>query len=82
MDENFKINEDFVEFYEMAAANVETLSVMICDVLLRFGLNTANVRGQCYDGAAVMSGQYNGVAKRIMDAEKRAVVCTLHSSFP
>jgi len=38
-------------------------------------------RGQCYDGASVMSGKITGVSQRILDDEPRAVYvhCLAHS---
>ncbi len=49
------------------------LHSVICDVLLRFNISKNKLRGQCYDGAASMSGAQTGVAKRISDEEPRAV---------
>ena len=36
-------------------------------------LKLQHCRGQCYDGASVMSGVKKGVAKILTDAEPRAV---------
>ena len=54
---------------------------MIKDVLLRLNLSITKARGQCYDGAAAMSGCRSGVAKRIMDVEPKAIYthCYGHS---
>ena len=54
---------------------------MIKDVLLRLNLCITKARGQCYDGAAAMSGCRSGVAKRIMDDEPKAIYthCYGHS---
>ena len=46
---------------------------MVCDILLRLNLSVSKLRGQCFDGASVMSGTRSGLAKRIADAELRAV---------
>ncbi len=48
---------------------------------LRFNLKFELCRGQCYDGASVMSGIRTGVAKLICDEELRAVFthCYGHS---
>lgn len=76
------IHEDFIGLYEVCtAANSENLAKMILDVLLRVGLDVHRLRGQCYDGASVMSGNVSGVAARINLLEPRAlyVHCTMHS---
>ena len=49
------------------------MSRIILDTLLGLGLDKHLLRGQCYDGASVMSGNSSGVAKRINDVESRAV---------
>ena len=46
---------------------------IIEDTLLRLNLKLEMCRGQCYDGASVMSGIKNGIAKCISDRESRAV---------
>ena len=43
------------------------------DTLLRMNLSLSKCSGQCYDGASVMSGVRNGVAKQLTDEEPRAV---------
>ena len=45
----------------------------IKDVLLRLNLPISKVRGQCYDGAATMTGCKSGVATRINADEPRAI---------
>ena len=44
-------------------------------------LSVSKVRGQCYDGAATMSGVKSGVVARLCVAEPRAVYthCYCHS---
>jgi len=53
---------------------------MILDVLLRVGLDAHRLRGQCYDGAFVMSGNVSGVAARINLLETRALY-PLHNAL-
>ena len=50
-------------------------------MLLRLNLSISNVRGQCYDGAATMSGAKSGVVTRLSAAEPRPVFthCYGHS---
>ena len=65
----------------MASTRAETIYTVITDVLLRLNLAISKVRGQCYDGAATMSGARTGVAARICAVEPRAVFthCYGHS---
>lgn len=76
------VHEDFIGLYEVStSANSQNLAKMILDVLLRVGLDVHRLRGQCYDGASVMSGNVSGVAARINVLEPKAlyVHCTMHS---
>lgn len=54
---------------------------LIKNVLSMFNLDLQKCRGQGYDGAAVMSGVYSGVQKRINDIVPSAsyVHCTAHN---
>lgn len=82
VDNQFEIHEDFVGFFELPEdATAQTLAIVLKDCLLRLGIDVSNMRGQCYDGASVMSGQRSDVAKRIADVEKRALFihCCTHS---
>lgn len=73
VDEDFSVHEDFVGLYEVDKADAANLSAIILDCLRRFGLDVHMLRGQGYDGAAVMSGSRNGVATKIAEVEHRAV---------
>lgn len=42
--------------------------------MLRLGLPFSDCRGQCYDGANVMSGTRNGVAKQLADVSSHYVI--------
>ena len=46
---------------------------VIKDTPLRMNLKIEHCQGKCYDGATVMSGAKNGVAKQISTDEPRAV---------
>ena len=54
---------------------------MIRDVKLRLNLASTKLRGQCYDGAASMSGIRNGGSTQVLKEEPRAVYthCYGHS---
>ena len=49
------------------------LTKLIKDVLIRSSLLLNRCRGQCYDGAANMSGRRTGVAMQIQQEEPRAI---------
>ena len=51
------------------------------EVLTRLNLSFADCIGQCFDGAASVSGEFTGVQKRMCDVEPRAVFvhCQAHS---
>lgn len=57
----------------MKSTQATTLYSVVCDVLLRLNISVSKLRCQCYDGASAMSGARNELAKKIIDAEPRAV---------
>lgn len=81
VDESLEPQEDFVGFYAVDVANADTIVAVIRDTLVRLGLSLSDCRGQCYDGAAVMRGARNGVAKRILQEQPKAMFthCYGHS---
>ena len=81
VDNNFEGHKEFIGMHEVDSIDASTLYQVIKDVLLRLNLSITKARGQCYDGAAAMSGCRSGVAKRIMDDEPKAVYthCYGHS---
>ena len=81
VDENFEVQEEFVDLFEVASTGAEIIYAAITDVFLRLNLAISKVRGQCYDGAATMSGSKSGVVTRMCAAEPRAVFthCYGHS---
>ena len=70
----------FHSFYETANTSAETLFQLLNDVLIRLALPVTKCRGQCYDGAANMSGVRTGLQARMQELEPRAlyVHCTAH----
>ena len=72
VNENFKIQEEFVGLYEVASIGTENIYAAISDVCtLNFPIS--KVRGQCYDRAAALSGSKSGVVTRLSAAEPRAI---------
>ena len=81
VSEDFEVREDFVGLYEVASTGAEIIYSAIINVLQRLNLALFKVRGQCYDGAATMSGAKSGVVTRMCQAEPSAVFthCYGHS---
>jgi hypothetical protein len=62
--------ESFLGFYDINENHNQTaegISVLIKEKLQHHGIDLRKCRAQGYDGAAVMSGVYGGVQKRIQD---------------
>ena len=64
VNENFEVREEFVGLFEVASTGAEVIYAAITDVLLRFNLAFLKVCGQCYNGAAAMSGSKSAVVTR------------------
>ena len=60
------IKEDFLDFVMATSTTGEHLAELLIETLNNAGINTMNMRAQGYDGAANMSGKYNGVQARIL----------------
>jgi len=56
----------------------DTLASLICDAMLCLGLPVKNLRGQCYDDAANMSGRFQGVQVKI--GQKQPLALYIHCS--
>lgn len=63
---------------EVGDQSSEGLEKYILDTITAKWIDMKKCRGQGYDGAAVMSGIYSGVQKRMMDTQPNAlyVECT------
>ena len=59
-----EVHEDFIGMYDCPRADAESITSTILDMLARCGLKVEHMRGQTYDGAAVLQGRLTGVAKR------------------
>ena len=70
--------EVFLGLIETCSTTGETLASLICDAMLRLGLPVNNLRGQCYYGAANMSGRFQGVQAKI--GEKQPLTLYIHCS--
>ena len=79
--ESMEVHENFVGLHETGDTTAETLTIIIKDALLRFGLEFSDCRGQAYDGASNMSGRMSGVQARISAENPKAIYvhCLNHS---
>ncbi|CAF0772997.1 unnamed protein product [Brachionus calyciflorus] len=80
VDNELNIHERFLTFCSAPTTDGESLFKIIKEALKNFGLNLSDIVGQCYDGAANMSGAYKGVASRMLNENKKAlfVHCYAH----
>ena len=68
--------------YEVASTRAETIYTTMNNVLLRLNLSISKLHGQCYDGAATMTGYKSGVATRVMSQEQFLLtVMVTHSTW-
>jgi len=81
VDNNFNISEHFLGFFETPFSDAQTLFNLVINVLSQFNIDISKCRGQCYDGAANVSGHITGLQRRIIDVEPRAIFvhCTAHT---
>lgn len=76
-----KIEESFMGFFAIDQHGAKNYEKLLTYVLLKLELDVKKCKGQGYDGAAVMSGIYSGVQKRIRDIVPNAfyVHCCSHN---
>ena len=79
VDNDLTIYEDFAGLYMLEHTDAVSIYKAVKDVILALNLDIHKMRGQCYDGAAAMSGKRNGVAKRLIDDEPRAIYTHCYS---
>ena len=68
-----EVHEEFLGLHHVASICAAMLTTAIKDVLIRMNFPFKKLRGQCYDGARVMSSSKRGAANRISYLEPRAV---------
>ena len=56
-----QIREEFLGFHQPTQRNATSLAEHISGEIARSGIHNSLVVAQCYDGASVMAGKYNGV---------------------
>jgi len=75
-----KVIERFLGIKHVKETTSEALKRAIVEVLSAHGLTIAKIRGQRYDGASNMRGEFNGVQKLIRDENPYAfyIHCFAH----
>lgn len=71
--EHFIVNEDPIGMVAVPDTTGDTLFRVVKDSLIRMNLPVKNCRGQAYDGASNMQGNFKGVATRIQQEVPSAV---------
>lgn len=74
------IKEEFIQFIPTFDTTGKGLATLILESLHNFGIETKYMRGQGYDGAAAMSGEFNGAQVIIRKTHPLAlyVHCSAH----
>lgn len=75
------VNEVFLQFAPLKDTTGKGIATTILEELQSYGIVLSKMRGQGYDGAASMSGQFNGVQTHIRSQIPTAIYvhCSAHS---
>jgi len=75
------LTEEFLQFVPTSDMTGKGIANLILESLEQFGVDTKYLQGQGYDGAAAMSGKYNGVQAHIQEIYPNAIYvhCSAHS---
>ena len=72
--------ERFLTLHHVVDTTSEALKVVLFGILDKYNLSISRIRGQGYDGASNMRGEFNGLQKKILDENPHAfyVHCFAH----
>jgi hypothetical protein len=72
--------ERFLTLHHVVDTTYEALKVALFGILDKYNLSISRIRGQGYDGASNMRGEFNGLQKKILDENPHAfyVHCFAH----
>ncbi len=74
VDDDLAIHEKFMGFIRTSTTTSAALCAILLKVMRSFGLDyESKLVGQCYDGAANMSGKKNGLSVQIRKLAKKAI---------
>lgn len=81
LNQHLEPENAFVGFYSAPSSTGETITNIVLDVLLRFGIPVSKLSGFSFDTAANMSGVHKGVQARLRERNPSAVYvpCSNHS---
>ena len=81
VDEGYNVHEDPLGLLQISSCTADSIVSHLKDVLVRCISSLNQCRGQGYDGAAAMSGRFNGVSTQIQQEEPRTIPvhCLAHS---
>ncbi|KAK0156134.1 Zinc finger protein 862 [Merluccius polli] len=80
LDKEGQVYNQFLDLVSVMDRKADTIVSAVKTVLLKKGIPTENLYGLGTDGAAVMTGRLNGVAKQLKDSFPKivAVACAAH----
>ena len=70
---NGEAKESFIGMHHINDTTANGIVKYLKSILVRLGLDLQLCRGQCYDGASVMSGTINGVATQILSVSVHSI---------
>ena len=79
VDSHCAVCERFVGVLQIARTDAESLHRSVMEMLRKHDLQLENIRGQGYDGAAAMSGQYTGLQSRLIAENNTALYVHCHA---
>ena len=72
-----EIIERFLGLVHVRETSAKCLKEAIESLFAKYGLSLSRLRGQGYDGAANMRGEFNGLKSLIFERKSFCIVCSL-----
>lgn len=73
VNEELEVCEEFLGFVKLTKMDAQSIFNVLIPTLERWGLDLTTLVGQGYDGASVMSGNKNGLHKKVSDCYPNAI---------